>query len=395
MRILMAVPKYPFPVAGGLERQSHALAAALVDRGHEVHALSTRFDRGQRDHEVRDGVQVHRVAWVEFKPLRFVTFPFSLARIMMGLKRRIEIVHVHNTSWFGTFVGFVAKLLGLPVITKLPGNGEFGIPAMRRRPLGWISVALLKRSDAIIAMTPESVSELDAISYPRVRVLKVTNGIPLRPCRVARDVNREVKVTFVGRLSQEKGVSDLFHAWALVKERASRPAVLRVVGDGPLASELRGLASALGLQESVSFCGFCDDVPAELESADIFVLPSYSEGNSNSVLEAMRAGLPVVASRVGGTPIQVGQEGAPYLFAPHNREEIAERLVELIENDQMRTTAGAAMRARIETVFDIRRIAATYEQAYELMLRGRQEQIGEINMSLFLRAETVGLECAE
>ena len=67
MRILMAVPKYPFPIVGGLERQAYELAKALVQRGHAVHALSSRFDPSQTDVELIDGVQVHRVKWVEFR----------------------------------------------------------------------------------------------------------------------------------------------------------------------------------------------------------------------------------------------------------------------------------------------------------------------------------------
>ena len=81
MRILMAVPLYPFPVAGGLERQAHVLSSTLVDRGHQVHALSTRFDKSQKDSDTIDGVRVHRVRWVDFKPVRFLLFPFSLVNL--------------------------------------------------------------------------------------------------------------------------------------------------------------------------------------------------------------------------------------------------------------------------------------------------------------------------
>ena len=98
-----------------------------------------------------DGVRVHRVKWVEFKPARFVFSPFSLARILFKLKRDVDLVHVHNISWFGAFVTLFAKALGLPVITKLPNIGDFGIPGIRRGPFGFLRIALLKGSDAIIA----------------------------------------------------------------------------------------------------------------------------------------------------------------------------------------------------------------------------------------------------
>src|SRR5438445_6531866 len=179
----MAVPKYPFPVVGGMERQSHELAKALIQRGHTVHAVSSRFDPEQSESEVIDGVRLHRVKWMGFRPARFLLFPFLLARIFVRVKRDVDLVHVHNVSWFGAFVTLLAKAFGLPVISKLPNSGEFGIPGIRRRPFGYLHLALVKCSDAIIAMTPESVAELDDIDYPGARVLKVTNGIALSPAR--------------------------------------------------------------------------------------------------------------------------------------------------------------------------------------------------------------------
>jgi len=96
----------------------------------------------------------------------------------------------HNVRLFGAFVTLFAKALGLPVITKPPNIGDFGIPGMRRRPFGFLRIALLKRSDAIIAITLESLVKLVGSGYPTARVLKMTNGIPylprLRPSRPRR-----------------------------------------------------------------------------------------------------------------------------------------------------------------------------------------------------------------
>src|SRR5512145_2918586 len=104
MRILMAVPKYPFPVVGGLELQAHELAKALVQRGNTVQGLSSRFDPGQNKIDLIDGVRVHRMKWIEFKPARFLLSPLSLARILVKLRPDVDLVHVHNNSWFGAFV---------------------------------------------------------------------------------------------------------------------------------------------------------------------------------------------------------------------------------------------------------------------------------------------------
>jgi glycosyltransferase involved in cell wall biosynthesis len=379
----MVVPKYPFPVAGGLERQSHELSKALIQRGHAVQALSSKFAAKQNNTEVVDGVRVHRVKWVEFKLARFFVFPFSLARILFKLCKEVDLVHVHNISWFGSFVTLFAQTAGLPVIAKLPSVGDFGVPGMRRGPAGFARVAILKRCDAIIAMTPESMAELAGINYPIDRISKVTNGIASLPLVSKGERSETLKVVFVGRLSAEKGLTDLLHAWAAVTVTVRSPIRLRLIGDGPQADELRRLVRTLGLEESVQFLGHCADVSKHLGEADIFVLPSHAEGNSNAILEAMRAGLPIVATRVGGAEIQVGSDGKPFLAPVNDPSALAARLCKLIGDGTLRLRLGRAMRARVERVFAIEHIAATYEQAYNLILAGRPEEICRINSDLF------------
>jgi glycosyltransferase involved in cell wall biosynthesis len=386
MRILMAVPKYPFPIVGGLERQAHELAKALIQRGHSVHVLSSQFDSMQHDVELVEEVQVHRLPWNESRLVRFVFLAFRLARVLVQVRAQVDLVHVHNISWFGAFITLLARALGKPVMTKLPNVGDFGIPAMRRHPLGLLRVGLLKMSDSIVAMAPESVSELANIHYPLAQVLKVTNGIPLSRKLFSPPGSSQaetVNAVFVGRLSPEKGLVDLWHAWANVKARTTRPVKLRVIGTGPQEGELRALAAALDLGDTVAFMGYCEDVQAELSKADLFVLPSYAEGNSNAILEAMREGLPVIATHMGGTPIQVGSNGQHFLVKPGDREALAARLLELIENDVIRGNVGALMHARVTELFSIEQVAATYEKAYELILSGRPQDIGQLNLALF------------
>jgi len=247
-----------------------------------------------------------------------------------------------------------------------------------------VRIALLKRSDAIIAMTQESVAELDRIGYPPARILKVTNGIPVARWTSHHARSAEtVVVAYAGRLSPEKGLPDLLHAWHAIKPRRTRQATLRLIGDGPQATELRHLVCALGLGEAVEFVGHRTDVAAELVAADLFVLPSYAEGNSNAILEAMSCGLAIVATRVGGAAIQLGRQGERFLVPAGDRQALADALLELIEDDGLRLRVGAQMRARIERLFAIERIAETYEQAYGLILSKRSQQIGRLNAALF------------
>ena len=204
-----------------------------------------------------------------------------------------------------------------------------------------------------------------------------------------------VSAIFVGRLSPEKGLRDLLHAWGKVIARASRPVILRIVGDGPQRDDLRALAEALNLGGAVEFLGQREDVTAELARADLFVLPSYAEGNSNAILEAMRAGLAIVATRVGGAPIQVGNQGERWLVPPGDRQALADRLLELVEDARLRQRLGTAMRTRVVAVFGIDEIATSYERAYELILTGRRDIVGALNSNLFSHSAKKDTMCAE
>jgi glycosyltransferase involved in cell wall biosynthesis len=289
---------------------------------------------------------------------------------------------VHSVSWFGAWVSLVAHAAGLPVLTKLPNVGAWGVPGMRAAPFGAFRVALLARSDAIVAMTPESIDELAAIGYPRSRVLRVANGIALPPRPAAPPPEGPVVVAFAGRLAAEKGLPDLLHAWRRVVADAPRPVRLRLLGDGPQAAMLRALAAKLGLRDTVEFAGYRPDVAAELAHAHVFVLPSLAEGNANAILEAMAAGLPVVATRVGGAALQVGPEGERLLVAPRDVAALAACLREVVADAALRARLGAAMRNRVEACFAIDRIAAVYEQAYALLHAGARDRIGALGPPL-------------
>jgi glycosyltransferase involved in cell wall biosynthesis len=377
LSVMMLVPFYPNPIKGGLERQAHELSKALLQSEISVFALSTKFTLRDKNVDLLDGVTVYRLPYPKYSGIRFVLLPVLLFLSLCKLRKRIDVIHVHQYSWFGLFSIIVAKLLRKPVITKLPNVGERGIPGLHKGLLGWLKIAILKSSDAIVAMSKQSLIELQEIGFPLERTLLTPNGISLNaPFREGTSISDKeiVNVVYVGRLTPQKGIEDLLYAWETVS-RSKLPARLKIWGTGESRSDLEDLVNRLQIQHSVEFCGHVDDVPAKLTDMDIFVLPSYIEGNSNAVLEAMRAGLPVVATRVGGTEMQVGPEGAGFLVAPGSPEEIADRLVTLIGNASLRQGLGQAMRDRVSRFFDIHLVANTYMQAYALLSNNQRDRM--------------------
>jgi glycosyltransferase involved in cell wall biosynthesis len=381
-RVLMAVPQYPYPVVGGLERQAHELAKALLERGIDVQAVSGRTDPGQPAHERVEGVLVHRIPWNPEKRKRFFRSPADLCRVLFARRHSYDVIHIHQLSWFSLFVIAIARMLNKPVLAKLSGINQYGLPGLASSRLGTLKMAVFAQVQAVVAMSEESLNELRAVGFPIDNVLVTPNGIRmLTECvHVPKGGTEQetCRVVFVGRISEEKLLKVLLRAWRRIVESASATVTLELWGSGPAESELMILCRSLGIQDSVIFRGHVKAVREKLRDMDVFVLPSLTEGNSNAILEAMAAGLPIVSTRVGGTPMQVGPEGARYLVAPADEDGLYSRLIELIEDRSLRERVGAAMHQRILTFFDITRVAETYAAAYALIAAGRADQLAGI-----------------
>lgn len=387
LRLLMAVPQYPFPVTGGLEKQAHALAMELVRQGHVVQAISGRIHAQQPEREVLDGVVVHRLPWPRLRVVRWLSMPWVMWCTYRKTVPDIDVVHCHVFSGFGLASILFAHALGKPILVKLPNVGAGGVPGLRAQGFGFLREWILKRADALVAMSAESVRELNAIGFDLHRVLTTPNGIdvPSRPARSAAASGLPVRLAFVGRLCEQKGVADLFAALAQIAQDQSW--TLDLIGAGPLRAELQARAFAAGISSNVTFRGHVHDVQGTLLEFDALVLPSYREGNSNAILEAMAAGLPVVSTRVGGTPLLVGSVGAELLHEAGDIDALARLLRCVIGDAALRHRIGTAMRARVEECFDIRRVAATYATAYRLLAARRRTEIHTVSNPVVPRDE--------
>jgi glycosyltransferase involved in cell wall biosynthesis len=384
--ILMAVPSYPPPVVGGLEKQAHELARELVARGHHVASFSGRNHKDQPASETVDGVQIHRIGSIATGWLRWFAKPWKTLKVIVHLVRHADVVHVHVTSGFGMLFIILTRLLRVPVLVKLANVGASGIPGLRARSFGTLFVRILARADAVVAMAPQSLSELEAIAFPNVRVLATPNGIRLPPRPSTRaPISERCRIVLVGRLSEEKGIFDLLTALQRLQHDESRTHwSVDIIGDGPLHAAIDAAIVNMGLQDKVRLVGHRADVQAELAACDIFVLPSYREGNSNAILEAMCAGLPVISTTVGGTPMMVGPQGRNLLHAPGDVQGLADRIALLINEPHQRLEFGAAMRRRVEDHFDIRVVARTYENAYRLLAQQQRTEVFKASNAIIM-----------
>jgi glycosyltransferase involved in cell wall biosynthesis len=249
-----------------------------------------------------------------------------------------------------------------------------------RRSLGSRLLYAL-RIDRIAAI---STAVRDALVQSGVDARKidvVPSGIDPAPARDPRRraelrarlgcAGEEVVGINVSALADGKGQKDLLEAASIASRRAPRLR-LWIAGEGPLEDALRAKQGALGLEQVVQFLGFRADIMSLLHAADFFCLPTLHEGLGSSILEAMSAGLPVVATRVGGIPEIVEDGRTGILVSPSDPGSLADAMVEMATSPDLREAMGARGVARAGAFSADRTAEATYEVYRAALAAGRR-----------------------
>ncbi|WP_028471265.1 TIGR03088 family PEP-CTERM/XrtA system glycosyltransferase [Neptunomonas japonica] len=224
---------------------------------------------------------------------------------------------------------------------------------------------------------------LTTVNIPREKVEQLYNGVDLTRFNHLDDSAKQnvlppefaknhLIIGTVGRVAAVKDQLTLLKAFdILVKSGSELSDKLRlvIVGDGPLFTALKEQVHDLGLDEKVWLAGDRKDIPALLRSMDVFVLPSLGEGISNTVLEAMATGLPVVATRVGGNPELVDDQNTGVLVPVGNSEELARVLLDIVNDKDKLSAMGAAGLAKVQKQFHWDITVANYLAVYDELLK--------------------------
>ncbi len=292
--------------------------------------------------------------------LRHLTRPISPMRDLLALgeiravlkELRPELVAVHSSK-AGILGRLAAKSLNLPALFTAHGwNFSPGIP-----PIESACYRQIERLMGPLASKIITVSEFDRQLAIKAgiasgeRIVTVHNGMPdVAPHLRAEPGKSPPRLVMVARFDVQKDHATLLRALSLLQQY---PWTLDLVGNGPLMEQMQSLAAALGIGERVRFLGQRLDVDEILAQAQVSLLTTNWEGFPRSILEAMRAGLPVVASSVGGSgeAIQDGETG--YLVPRGNIDFLRDRLAPLLTGPALRVRLGAQGRRRYEEHFTL------------------------------------------
>lgn len=181
-----------------------------------------------------------------------------------------------------------------------------------------------------------------------------------------------INIITVGRLQAVKNFQILIEAIAKLIQAGYQNVKLRIVGNGVEKDNLQRLAESLNIAQAVEFLGDRQDVADLLCNSDIFVLPSLIEGISNTILEAMSCGLPIIASHVGGNPEIVIDNQTGLLFQTKNVSELTTAIEKYIKDKNMRCQHGNNSRKRIEEQFSLESMVAQYESTYHQLIKDKK-----------------------
>lgn len=328
------------------------------------------------------GVKVHLIPNLvqPLNPSKDLKALWEIRRLIRSLRPRL--VHLHSSK-AGLLGRLAAVLVGTPAIFTAHGWAFTDGVSWKRKALAVPSEWLAARLGGRIITVSQNDYDL-ALRYrvaSRQQMTVVHNGIPDVPYR-ARPEAEPVRIVMVARFTPPKDHVLLLRALAGLKELAWE---LELIGDGPLLGRVRAEAERLGLLKRVRFLGARRDVAERLSKAQVFVLASNWEGLPLSILEAMRAGLPVVASDVGGVREAVIEGETAFLVPRGDKAALRSRLQQLITNASLRVEMGQAGRKRFEERFTFEFMLEKTLEVYETVLGTKLARNGARKLSASLR----------
>lgn len=371
---------------GGTERQVVNLTR-MLDRSR----FEPRFACMKKWGQFLDDIEQQRIPISEYR-IRSLYKPGTIRqqlRLAADMRRhRIQIAHSYN-FYANVFAVPAARFAGVPVVIASIRDTGMGVTPAKMR----VHKLACRLADCVLVNAEAIRHWLIEQGYRPEKIAVIRNGIDLSRFAQPRDgagLRRELGipeaaplVMMLARLDPQKGIETFLDAAAAVSRR-HHDARFLVVGDVFTAARRDGVlqrddtyrqrltqhAARLGLGERVLFTGYRSDVPELLSQAVVSVLPSHSgEGLPNALMESMAAGVPIVATRVGGSPEVVGEGGeAGLLVSPRDPGALAQAIGAVLDDRELARRLGQAARRRVTEHFSLGRMVRETEDLYMTLL---------------------------
>lgn len=342
---------------GGMEQVVVDLVKSL-DRDRYVPVVICVESRGP----LADELEAIGIRVIKLPPMLSI-FSFLYPSCLIKAIREVgaSVVHVHSGCWFkGAFAARICK-------AKKIIYTQHGATSANTRILKTMERIAAFITDEIITVSTDLAEQLRVAGHIQMnKVSVIINGINTERFsgQLPNEKSGVIRIGVIARLEPVKDHGTLLRAIRILLDEGVN-ASLDIVGDGSEQSALEKLALELGISDSVHFFGSRRDIPQLLADIDIFCLCSLSEGTSISILEAMAASKPVVATNVGGNPALIEDGVNGFLVPVADPLSMAIALQKLIHNKELCLTMGEENRSRVKREFSIEAMTAKYEKLYE------------------------------
>jgi glycosyltransferase involved in cell wall biosynthesis len=299
-----------------------------------------------------------------------MALPLGVARTIA--RTRPDVVHLHTGAWYKG--ALASRLAGIRRVVYTEHGREHHDPRLHR----WIDRRAAQFTDAVVAVSSRLSKYLAGpVGIPASKICIIHNGIdtngfcPGPSSRELRETlgipTESVVIGSVGRLEAVKAYDVLLEAAAILHSGQAHPFVVVLFGDGSQRAILQAHADRLGISEFVRFSGWTSNPVDAYRLLDVFILPSKSEGQSVSLMEAMACGVTPVVSNVGANAEMLGPELQSNVVEPNRPAELAEAIAAVAFSTKGTPSMSAAVRARATGLYSVERMMSQYEQLY----RGR------------------------
>jgi len=374
--ILMVIGQF-YPLVGGAEKTCQKLSRELIEKEVSVTVLTQHCD-GLPEYEEIDGIPVYRKMkrWHPYG----ISYMLTMLSFLIKHRNEFDIIQCFGLFVFVPPVLLIKAFFGKRAVVRLLCSGHYGdFQGIKQLKIRSLITASSKRFDRIIFISNDIHKELIDNKFPPEKLHYIPNCVDTNKFRpLEKQDGYNVKnICFVGRLDAQKGLEDLIKAMDGIRSKENEVR-LYIVGEGNQKDALEGLCKRLKLKDHVIFAGVTDNVLQYYHRANIFVLPSLSEGMSSSLLEAMSCGLPVIATSVGGntdvlgptaeaektieTNYHIGEYGI--LVKPGDVASLKEAIITLLHDRSLSKRLGENARKCVENKFSQEKIVNEYIKLY-------------------------------
>lgn len=350
---------FPPPVIGGKEQQALILSEELIKQGCKVKALT-------HNKYIKNNIKKHNgIEIIRFKFCNYLVAVFKVMYYLLILRKEYKLIHIHNPSYIGQATLLIGKFLRYKTVFKVPSNR--GLNAINTRNKFFYS-----KADLLVCLNSYAKEKLSGFNN---NVTRINNGVIVpkeNPYLKRSKSGAQLTVLFVGRFIEDKDIYTALKSFICLNNKLREEIKLVLLGDGNQYSEVVTYIKEHNIMHLIEMPGFIEDKSHYYQEADIYLSSSKIEGMSNTILEAMAHGIPVISTNVGAASDQLGSKYPFLLQKVGDHEGICNAMKTVLINPSLAQDISDYLYNRSKVKYSITNVAKDYLQLYSGLLKNEK-----------------------